>query len=662
MLPTKKELKSLRLENNISIPKRYLNSTSEYFIKPVVKSIKKNKILCLCWYSVNGELLYVNYFNKEFDIITFVLSTKKWLKSSFRNLSFFKMTYKNYEFVYNFEFLNSEIIFNFYNTSKNDSVVSFLTDRNDKRKEELKYQNTVSNAIVRCREKNAFFDNLDPLPRGVKSWAKNSVIGYEAFFNISNRHKAYCSRCGTTFSVNEELKHGHNITCPHCRAKLKICSYKKRGSHMEKGFQVIGNMNDSIVVRHFLISRKYDNDCRSVFNFFEYERDLMTPDSSEYNYMYYINTYNTYANTYYWRNKKTFSYYNFASCCPKKYFMYEKIYPNNLHILNGTKYANSGIGCIIDTEFRAEDYLSSYIRKPYMEQLVKDGFVELAMSCISDKLNDVMSVNGNYSLSSIFGLPKDWINYIKNNKLEVRDVNILKYFYNHNFTIDNYIEVFNYCSMFFTNQFYYVNHLCDDMKDVVDFYLKHKKILKVSLHKFCKYLTRQRQRLYYYTDYFKMYGSVIENDWNKNALFPKDLEKAHNRASREYKAKKDELISKQLIQLYKKCFQNIDKTIIENFEFIFPQKIKDFIDEGKNNCNCVSSYATKTIDNQGVVVVFMRKKEDIYKSYITCEYIIKDNDIRLNQCFRKGNTSADKSEEKIALKLAPMILKNYKTA
>lgn len=82
------------------------------------------------------------------------------------------------------------------------------------------------------------------------------------------------------------------------------------------------------------------------------------------------------------------------------------------------------------------------------------------------------------------------------------------------------------------------------------------------------------------------------------------------------------------------------------FEVIVPQNKQDFVDEATEQHNCVfRSYYPMVIDCE-TLVVFIRRKEDINKSFITCE--INPHNGEIKQCLKKYNTILLPSTDKDA--------------
>lgn len=56
----------------------------------------------------------------------------------------------------------------------------------------------------------------------------------------------------------------------------------------------------------------------------------------------------------------------------------------------------------------------------------------------------------------------------------------------------------------------------------------------------------------------------------------------------------------------------------ENYCFIVPTTLKELIDEGEQQHNCVGSYYNNFMSEGNGFIYFIRKKNEPEKSYITC--------------------------------------------
>ena len=90
-----------------------------------------------------------------------------------------------------------------------------------------------------------------------------------------------------------------------------------------------------------------------------------------------------------------------------------------------------------------------------------------------------------------------------------------------------------------------------------------------------------------------------------------------------------------------------DKAILsysnEKFVVVCPEKVRDLVTEGRIMHHCVGSYGNRVIGGR-VAIVFIRRKEDVNKPYITCE--IRPNG-SIGQYFMAYDQNITEEEDKL---------------
>ena len=107
---------------------------------------------------------------------------------------------------------------------------------------------------------------------------------------------------------------------------------------------------------------------------------------------------------------------------------------------------------------------------------------------------------------------------------------------------------------------------------------------------------------------------------------------------------------KQLNFMNGKCF--------DDYIVVVPQKLDDLIDEGKQQNNCVGHYYNESILGGENLILFIRHSNSPKKSYITCRYNIKKQDIV--EYRYKNNQDINEYDMIIIEKVAEMIRNNLK--
>ena len=99
-----------------------------------------------------------------------------------------------------------------------------------------------------------------------------------------------------------------------------------------------------------------------------------------------------------------------------------------------------------------------------------------------------------------------------------------------------------------------------------------------------------------------------------------------------------------------KCF--------DDYIVVVPQTYEDLADEGKQQNNCVGHYYNDSILRCENLILFIRRSNSPKKSYITCRYNIKKQNIV--ECKYKNNQDVYGNDVIIIKKVAEMIRNNLK--
>lgn len=135
-----------------------------------------------------------------------------------------------------------------------------------------------------------------------------------------------------------------------------------------------------------------------------------------------------------------------------------------------------------------------------------------------------------------------------------------------------------------------------------------------------------------YTDYLEMAQRCEMDLNNKRVLFPKDLNKEHNKLLNRIKASENKELSKKITQASKK----LEKYGFKSSKYIIrPARTwKELYEEGKANNHCVETYS-KRVANGETAIFFVRKVDNPDQTYYTLEL----RDKRVVQCRTKHNAS-----------------------
>lgn len=95
---------------------------------------------------------------------------------------------------------------------------------------------------------------------------------------------------------------------------------------------------------------------------------------------------------------------------------------------------------------------------------------------------------------------------------------------------------------------------------------------------------------------------------------------------------------------------------IGDYKVVVPQCAMDLIIEGQNQNNCVGSYYNDDINDNSKLVYFLRDKNDINKSVITCSWNVKYKN--RCECRTKNNSNITTEQDNLIKQVEKIILEN----
>lgn len=113
-------------------------------------------------------------------------------------------------------------------------------------------------------------------------------------------------------------------------------------------------------------------------------------------------------------------------------------------------------------------------------------------------------------------------------------------------------------------------------------------------------------------DYYNM-----TEDFNNAPKYPRYLKTTHDVVAQNYKILQDGEINEK-VSAYWKANQSKYDALIGEYFIIDAFNASEISEEGSNNSNCVASYA-KSVSEGKTNILFLRKKSDIEKSWVTVE-------------------------------------------
>ena len=264
--------------------------------------------------------------------------------------------------------------------------------------------------------------------------------------------------------------------------------------------------------------------------------------------------------------------------------VYSYIYTENLEKLKSTIYKYSNIWKCKDTKKTFIIELDSITKTPLnnneFEFLMKNGLYTLAFSFIPE-------LKIKYK--------KEYLSFIKKYDLsfkiyhallisDVFDYNFLKYFEMNMYRKNLEKRKYNYKKI---KEYFDINNIeYDHLSEYFD-----------------------------YLDFAKKLGYNMKD---KKVIYPLNLKEEHDRLSKMYEVASNKINNKNI----KKLSKRLDSNCYEDDKYIiYPaHSVEEIIDESKMQNNCVKTYIEKYSNNE-TQIYFMRKKDNIKKSFVTIEVV-----------------------------------------
>ncbi len=403
---------------------------------------------------------------------------------------------------------------------------------------------------------------------------------------IKSKDTYHCLFCNKEF--NSIKKVNDYTTCPICNSWLKIKSAKLTKYETKKDLILIEKYNQGYVFRIFELNSWFNNK-KINFSIKEWGRQLVDNKFNITKFYISNNLKNNMGNLFVAHYENTENWrpycYNYLFKVSGKYYYYnfkELFYSINKYCMLWDLAKNVEI-----LNFNDVAYDSLILKKNTVELLTKSKLYNLANNCEKYRKKA--------SFEQIFGVDRGYLDFMIENditpdelnilsKLKIKDINIIRYFDNFGYTLDNLLK---YCKPI----------------DVYKYKLSPK-----NVHEYLDYLEFARKLGY--------------NIKDRKYLYPENLKQKHDEYMNKIEIVKNKKINKKIKCRYKKLLKNK----FENKKYIIlpADSIESLIEESTQQNNCVKDYATRIAENQ-CDIYFMRYIDKLDKSLVTIE--VRDNKV-----------------------------------
>ncbi len=489
----------------------------------------------------------------------------------------------------------------------------------------LKTQSDIREHRSRERQRireNAIVERMSgvpALPRRLKSWIHKSVMPAYFFYDYKRGGKdvhGVCSACGHGIRLSG-VKQGHRGTCPHCKQELIMKPRSRRGCRMtdRDTCQVIQNVGSGeLVVRIIKAWYVYTGDTPEI-RIYENSRQFIRRDSDGKILMECYHHCPDDGMLTFWKSgeRPRYAYwqYNFeADVCGH-------LYGGNLPAaLDGTPWQYCPIGDFYDhyrSQIHAAPFLSAYLVHPRLEHLVKTGFYGM--------VSDMVYRHGPVCLDEyqnrthrILRVAAEDVGFLR--ELDT-DLGMLD-------TFQGYTGMKDRKRLFLWQIEHGVNR---DILPILQYMTAHKFIRYMDGQYGCLHLRRtpygglrykdMQGLVTEYRDYLDMCHKLDYDMKDSFILYPKDLQKSHDKMARRIKDKKDARVKREFTALYRQLSGQLDFEK-DGLKIAYPGTPDDVIKEGQVLHHCVGGYVERVAGRE-CIILFLRRTSDESKPFYTIE-------------------------------------------
>lgn len=644
----KRACRKFARQDRVLDPKRgiFHATNIEYIVCTAVKRIDGHNTLVLYAYERESVVAGVfcptwTVFQTRTDYIT--LEQKKdgkttWRKSTFDNLGV------GYYFTQKCAFYteqDAQRVVRFCKKKAGDAFTSLWYLQSQIREDQA-----FERQLARERQIIQRMEIVPPLPSSLKRWAHRNVLPAYFFYNYQKRAQkvtGICTSCGKEVMI-DQARHNQKGTCPACGRELTMKSRGRRGYIYDmEYYQLLQQAkNGKLLIRIFETYYQYiAGDDTPRMSHLECARIFLwrSPEGGVHQEQFYNSYYKGYLT--HWKRgiRPNFRF----SCRSSEKEACCKLYWKNLsQTLAGTPWQYCPLEqfyCVEHEPMELAPFLEAYLQHPRLEHLVKVGFQTLATDLAYGRVADG-------------GLDETQNRTHRILKVGAEDVFYLK-------SIDTNFKML-------TDFQKYCDQNLKDRQELHRWQMQNSipaiegTILKLlpymTAHKLMRYLDQQFAFLQFrltptkikryntlnsmladYCDYIRMCEKEHYDLTSDFVLFPKDIQKAHDRTARQVKVKADAKMRRDFKIACKRIMNQLDFEK-SGMKIVYPEKPDDIIAEGQALHHCVGGYVDR-VANQECIILFLRQTEQLDRPFYTIE-------VRNQEVVQvRGNRNAEATEE-----------------
>ena len=416
-------------------------------------------------------------------------------------------------------------------------------------------------------------------------------------------NRCYCTCCNNNFVLKTKIN--GFIKCPNCKQKLLVKSDRLQRYIFKDNLQFLDKIEDTFILRTFELYSSYNNN-KVSHCITEYMRTILD-DNRPYDFVSnQVSNHMGYMYVAHWQNRTHWRGRNYR-------WSYRDIIgivcPYNIKkLLKNTDLKYSQLDKFIKKENDYIDFVEYFTRiahYPSFELLVKMKLYNLA--------KEACEFSNSYHFKKMLEAIKTHYSFVKRYNLTLSQLKIMMLINKEDIKLINNLLDFNNL---------------EELSNYVNLEEAYNKVLSIK-----------GNREYEYLDYLKSCKQLQYDMKDKKILFPKDLEKSHDKVMELLEIVENEANDK----LIKERLEILTNYIYENKKYIvYPApSVSSLINESKQLNHCVNTDASRYALAE-TNIYFLREITNKEKSLVTVE--VKGNNIL--QARAKYNNDPSKEQLK----------------
>ncbi len=640
----------------------------EYIVCTAIHIVGHRKLLILDFYpraeAVKGMLSpHFTMFQATDDFITFdhgAGAKTRWRTAVLDNLE------RDYHFIFKCAFYSrqdEERVIRFCNASTFSQNMSGFAVLIQKQSE---LRDARSAAKRRGREQKIAdrMKPLRPMGRRIESWIQTELLPHYIFYRYQRTQKpipGWCSACGRTVEVVAP-KHNLSGVCPSCGASIHFKSMGRQKRIWDRtSAQMIQRISEQEIVIRVFKAHQYFSDGQADFSIYESARMFVRwDDAKSFQEEKFYNSYDGTLLTPWKRGTRPrFSYWqeNFdADLCAH-------LYTRNLpRALAGSpwEYCQIAPFYLSDrTELEVIPFLAAYLRRPFVEYLIKLKLYNLAAHVVyrndsySYTLGDEHIDYNGKKFQSILKVGLEYLPLLQKLNVSYMQLGLIQGMLRLGLQPDE--KLLDWCGKNKISRLrdllvplsYTTPHKL--MRYIAEQYEKNKR----PAHSFYgDGYTDYANTLVQYRDYLCMCEGLEYDLKNNFVLFPRDLKDAHDNIENLSDPEKAAIYERQIQQAYP-LLEKLYRFERDGWTIKAPKTSKEITEEGHRLHHCVGGYV-KRVAMKECIILFLRRTQKLDKPVGTIEVI--DNRIVQARGYKNWDLPAD--AQKFLTKWDAKVLKN----